>query len=307
MNIWRMKLRAGSHGEDLWPICRKRRVAVITHRLIKDTDLTHLDMGDLNKGVKTAIRKSIWRFAWEMQGGDEIYIGDSKSKSIIAHGYINCNIGKRAYRYSSKNPITETLRDRKPWRHEVPVKWDNNFVSFTYVDWAPRYTVSPFKLDSDTTNIENDKFLKNRNLPNESPYMREIAASKVHIDRLHAELSIQFSIWLERKYGIKTIRETNQIDLKFDYCKKNHMAELKICYGGNTRHAIREAIGQIFEYNNYPHRKSAEFWWLVLDHEPSDSDLTYISTLRNKYRIPLTLCWRNELSFKVFPSLPLNI
>jgi hypothetical protein len=72
MNIWRMKLRAGSHGEDMWPACRKRGVAVITHPPIYNTDLTKLNKSDLDAGVKTAARSSIWRFAWPFNAEFEI-------------------------------------------------------------------------------------------------------------------------------------------------------------------------------------------------------------------------------------------
>lgn len=93
MNIWRMKLRAGNYGEDIWPACRERGVAAITHPPIYNVDLTRLRKNDVDPEVKTAARTSIWRFAWDVRGGDVIYVGDSKSKSMIARGFVAAEPG----------------------------------------------------------------------------------------------------------------------------------------------------------------------------------------------------------------------
>jgi hypothetical protein len=93
VNMWRMKLRAGAYGDDMWPACRDRGVAVITHPPIYNTDLTKLVPGDLDPAVKTAARVSIFRFAWEIQGGDVILVGDSVSKMMIARGFVTSAAG----------------------------------------------------------------------------------------------------------------------------------------------------------------------------------------------------------------------
>lgn len=99
--------------------------------------------------------------------------------------------------------------------------------------------------------------------------------------------------------------EDRRIDVTFSCSGKSHLAELKICYGANTRHAIREALGQIFEYNYYPPYDETQSWWLVLDHIPSANDCEYISTLRQRYDFPLIISWPEGTEFKAYPSLPL--
>lgn len=86
MNIWRMELRAGNHGPDMWPLCHECGIAAIIYEAIYDTDLSHLTKSDLDPKVRSSARSSIFRFAWEMKGGDEILVGDSKSKCIVARG-----------------------------------------------------------------------------------------------------------------------------------------------------------------------------------------------------------------------------
>ena len=162
MNIWRMKLRAGNHGPDMWPICQSCGIAAITYEPIFKTNLTSLTKNEVDPAVKTAARTSIWRFAWDINGGDVIFIGDSVSQSMIAKGYVSCEPGKRAYRFNNRNPISEPSNSNVRWRHEVPVEWDTDFVPFQYKDKAPRYTVVPF--DPSWVRIE-EKLIAEANHP----------------------------------------------------------------------------------------------------------------------------------------------
>jgi hypothetical protein len=207
MNIWRMKLRAGSHGEDMWPACRKRGVAVITHPPIYNTDLTKLNKSDLDAGVKTAARSSIWLFAWDMQGGDIIFIGDSVSKSIIAKGYLTCKPGTRAYRYNSHDPVREQENLHAPWRHEVAVAWDDDFVPFGYKDGAPQHTVMRFDPTWTCASLGGTEDEGEAAFLTETAYLRKTRASEKNVLRLHAALSNRFRAWLKRRFQVTAIQE----------------------------------------------------------------------------------------------------
>lgn len=319
MNIWRMKLRAGDYGDDMWPLCKRRGIASMTHPPIYETDLTDLEKNDVDPDVKTAARSSIWRFAWDMKGGDVIFVGDSVSKSIIAKGYITSESGQRAYRYNNENAMKEPSNAAISWRHEVPVSWDEDFVPFRYIDGGPRITVMHFdptwaKEGSENTLESNDTQDIERlggNPPNddesfinESAYMRDTPASQKNVLRLHAALSNRFKAWLNNTHQIQAIQERKRIDLQFVHLDVAHLAELKICYGENTKHAIREGLGQILEYNHYPEQEAKGSWWLVLDCKPSTSDMQFVSTLIDAYHLPLTLAWSVEDGFELFPNSP---
>jgi len=140
----------------------------------------------------------------------------------------------------------------------------------------------------------------------EFAYQRETKASQKNIERLHVHLSNQFRVWLEKNFPAEAKQEVRGIDLVFACGLEKHIAEFKICYGEDTRHAIREALGQLFEYNHYPSYEEADTWWLVLDCEPTKPDRMFIETLRKKYGIPLTLAWRKGNEFKMFPYYPLQ-
>ena len=313
MNIWRMKMRAGKAakgGDDMWPLCRDRGIASFTHGPILNTDLTNIKKEDVNPAITGSARPSIFWFAWEIKGGDVIYVGDAATHSLIGRGTVVGEPGKRAYRYNAGQAIKEPSDPSTAWRHEVPVEWDLNFKPFFYKDPAPQNSVFPFKpsiVEDQDTNQEatdEDEVETSGALLNELAYQRETPASKKNIARLHVSLSNHFRLWLEREFAVKVAQEKQRIDLTFTTGSKRHLAELKICYCAGTRHAIREAIGQLFEYNYYPSYREADVWWLVLDCEPSQTDFKYISNLTHRYGIPLTLAWSTDDDFKVFPSLP---
>ncbi len=308
MNIWRMKLRAGSHGDSMWPACRERGIAAITYRAIYDTDLSRMTKLDLDPRVKGAGRSSMYRFAWEMKGGDEILVGDSISKQVIGRGYISSAPGERAYRYNARNPIREPQDPNVPWRHEVPVVWDKEFEPIAYRDGAPQNSVMHFnpgwrvESDGERPASSHDKEGEAGDFLNESAYMRETLASRRNVERLHAGLSNRFRAWLNREFSVHAKQEQNCVDLTFEHDGMSHLAELKICYGGRTRFAIREAIGQLLEYNHYPPRSEAESWWLVMDQAPEKPDRVYIDALRQRYALPLRLAWPMNATFESHPK-----
>jgi hypothetical protein len=293
VNIWRMKLRAGDYGDDMWPQCREQKIASMTHPPIFEMDLTRLKKREVPLEVKTAARTSIWRFAWDITSGDMILVGDSVGKSIIARGFVSGPIGERAYRYNDVDPIREPSNAAIAWRHEVPVTWDTDFVPFTYHDGAPRITVMHYESEwaptgpftDESTGAENASFL------NEGAYLRDTPAFQKNVKRLHASLSNTFRRWLAEHHGIVAVQEKNRVDIRFSSERHTHLAELKICYGSNTKAAIREALGQTFEYNVYPPRTASTSWLIVLDTKPNSEDLTYVNSLRDRFTLPITLVW----------------
>jgi len=302
-----MKLRAGDYGPDMLPSCQVRGIASMTHPPIYNTDLTHLAKKDVDREVKTAARSSIWRFAWDIQGGDIVFIGDSVSKSIIAKGYVRSTPGTRAYYYNDHDPMTEPGNPAIPWRHEIPVAWDNDFVPFPYRDGAGRITVMHYdprwaKNAGVFTKGTEGTDVREAELLNEQAYMRETQSSQKNVLRLHAALSNRFRSWIERRFGETAVQEQSGIDIHFTHDRVTHLAELKICYGANTRLAIREALGQVFEYNHYPPRQERQSWWIVLDCRPSKTDIEYVALLTEKYQLPLSLAWQVGTDFEVSPQ-----
>lgn len=126
-------------------------------------------------------------------------------------------------------------------------------------------------------------------------YPRATTSSIRYIEPKHDKLASDFNDWL-RKRGIKPIFEKNYVDAEFIANGEKHMVEAKVVHGLSTRHAIREALGQVIEYNLYPGRTEFSRWFILLDLEPTDEDIEFIETLRNRLGVDLHLIWQDATS-----------
>jgi len=306
-----MALRVGLAGENLWPLCRQHGVAAITYDPIDNTDLSTYGNAD---------RPAAWRqlsgsqpgsmnaFGWSIRGGDALYVRESGAGGLmVGLGTVKGEVGDRAYHFQASSPIREV--SGKQWHHLVNVDWDNSFVGFLYKDRSPNTTVlratqeerQQWNLASTITSHKNENLTDEElrtALLLESSYSRYTAPSLRLIVRLHAKLSNAFRAWMLATRGIIVKQEIDRIDCAFIEDGKRTMVEFKIAYEGNTRRAIREALGQILEYNFYPSRKLHQRWMLILDIPPSSDDLKYVWSLKAELKLPLIIGWPNETGFE---------
>ncbi len=137
----------------------------------------------------------------------------------------------------------------------------------------------------------------------EEVYPRATPASLKTIYPRHKELSNQFVDWLRRKGKTVVGQERKRVDVEFKdnayFCR----AELKVCYGVKTIHGIREALGQLLEYNYYGSRTPADQWYIVLDTTPAEADVAYLRKLALEKLLPLSLCWRLKDDFRAVLTL----
>lgn len=131
----------------------------------------------------------------------------------------------------------------------------------------------------------------------EDAYFREVGARLHTIVPLHNALSNAFAAWIRNKGFTKVRQEAFRVDAEFYDATDLHRAELKTCHGVGTTKAIREALGQLLEYNHHGLRPTARTWWIVLDRTPSKDDRTFIGVLREQRGLPLVLCWKTENGF----------
>jgi len=305
MAYWRMKLRAGTHGQDMWPACEKHLVAAITYNGVQNVDLAaysrkrHPSGWDQIRGG--AAKGSLSFFAWDMRGGDLVYIADALRKEIVGMGYAQAPIGQLAYHFDAGSPIVDSNGER--WCHLIDVDWDQAFVPFSYEHQrAPQHTVLVLNQDEIESfeRAAQEREHRHRGLTEEevqntillgTEYPRYTPAALRWIRCEHVALSNRFTVWLENTYGIRAAQEREQIDATFEVGSKRFLAEFKIAYLGNTKRAIREALGQILEYNHYPPRISHDQWLLILDTSPCEKDIIFLRRLREMLGLPLTLGW----------------
>ena len=153
---------------------------------------------------------------------------------------------------------------------------------------------------------------KNKSLENFSPrpgplaenaYPRATAAELRTIIPLHNKLSNRFAEWLKENGRQSVYQERGRVDLEYREESLLCRAELKVCYRVNTRHAIREALGQLLDYNLWGERVTADRWLIILNNKPTAEDVAFLGRLSSKHRMPLGIGWPNGRGFEL-RSLP---
>lgn len=139
----------------------------------------------------------------------------------------------------------------------------------------------------------------------EDGYVRESEKQRIRVQRKHNALSNALLNWLQGQGYSLVAREKNQIDFLFRRGNELCLFELKVCGIVGSTQRIREAIGQILEYNYFPNRKYAEKWAIILDQPPSSSDVMYLRKLKGKYKFPLSLGWQTRKTFVFAKGLDL--
>ncbi|MHA1882505.1 MAG: hypothetical protein ACTSUO_05615, partial [Candidatus Thorarchaeota archaeon] len=150
---------------------------------------------------------------------------------------------------------------------------------------------------------DSDSESENEIPPEASDYLRATRRMLRVIKPRHKRLSRKFAKWLADK-GYERIKvERNQIDVSFRDNGIRYMVEIKIVYKVSTKHAIREAIGQVLEYNYYEGRKPSDNWIILLDTEPTDDDIRYLKKIKKKHVLPLNLGWLEGSDFTFMQQL----
>ena len=131
----------------------------------------------------------------------------------------------------------------------------------------------------------------------EDSYYRESPARLQQIVPRHKKLANLFSAWLTKAGYKKIKKEVQFVDVEFYDGASLCRAELKTCYGATTTKAIREALGQLLEYNFFGNRPKAKKWFIVLDQKPSPDDLTFLRKVVS-LGLPISIHWLSGTTFQ---------
>lgn len=124
----------------------------------------------------------------------------------------------------------------------------------------------------------------------EEAYCRFTVAQMKVIRRMHNLLSNRFRTWLKKIGATEVTAELNSVDVECNIKAETYLFELKTMASQTPRLALRDAIGQILEYSFYPGRTRKNYLAIVLDAEPSQTEIEWISTL-NQFAPPIELLW----------------
>ena len=263
-------------------------------------------MGRVGPTQKASLR----RLAYEMTPGDVIYV--KQGPMIVDKGIVT-----GPYMFDSRFRLADP--GGTPWAHQLPVDWSRQFTPVRRLFGAEQLTVKPLSV-ADVEQIErvvaagaprgdgpagteNPDSTRAKPLI-EDEYYRESPARLKVIVPLHNKLSNDFCRWLEKEHKVKAAQEQQRVDIRFNLRNVSTLAELKVCFGVGTTRSIREALGQLLEYNHYPLRHTTDAWLIILDDKPSELDRQYIDVLRSKRSMPITIGWRNSAEFFFHPKWP---
>jgi hypothetical protein len=307
MTTWRMSFRVGNQGHEMWPECLRLGIAAIHYRCLDRTDLSRHPAGEpkeLWNKLKPTQRASLRRLAYEMKGGDVIYV--KQGPKIIDRGIVKGPRDQRAYQFDSTFRLIDPSGN--PWAHQVPVAWSSDFREVRLLLGAEQLCVKELSAPDVSlieTAIGRSSVRQHAGPPRETStdrliedaYYRETAARLKTIIPHHKRLSNCFREWLKRRHLIDSVREQDQVDVRFNVNGRSFLAELKVCFGVGTRKSIREALGQLLEYNHYPTRNTADVWMVVLDQQPSSNDRRFVHRLQHECSLPIVLGWQEKRGF----------
>lgn len=114
----------------------------------------------------------------------------------------------------------------------------------------------------------------------------KVKASDYIMTFQHNELSNAMVEYLKNN-GYQNVKaEDNYVDITCnDSSGKKIFFELKSVQ--TVKAAIREALGQLMEYNHYPNDNRADKLIIVTAHKPEKEDIQYLTGLRTIYKIPV--------------------
>ncbi|MGV9170698.1 MAG: hypothetical protein ACOC38_12250 [Promethearchaeia archaeon] len=136
----------------------------------------------------------------------------------------------------------------------------------------------------------------------EGSYWRLSPKKRREIEMKHNSMSNEFANWLKEQGYTSVRQEKDRVDTEFESGDNLCRAELKICGDGKPLWSIREAIGQLLEYNLYGHRSPADYWFIVLNEKPHKWDFDFVETMRDSYDLPVWLGWQEDHKFSLEKS-----
>lgn len=115
MTTWRMAFRCGTNGHEMWPACRRAKVAVIEY--------SPVDNIDLSKCPERKLRAA-WSKLWPAQ--QEAFLFDMKQDYVIIYvkegpWIVGKGLVVGGYFFDKKSRIKDPYG--VPWQHQHEVRW----------------------------------------------------------------------------------------------------------------------------------------------------------------------------------------
>ncbi len=129
---------------------------------------------------------------------------------------------------------------------------------------------------------------------------------EIIIDPLHKKIQNAIVEQLKDQYVHLYLESTQtqkqRVDIKgiLKGTEDWHYFEIKTY---SAKRSIREALGQILEYTNYPSANRAKKLFIVGPEKPDENDRAYMELLRNTYHIPIWFRWYSFEENKLYNGI----
>lgn len=131
--------------------------------------------------------------------------------------------------------------------------------------------------------------------------IRHVEESTKEVDAHHQkmQLGIMSSLRAEGYTGI--VAEEDHVDIRATKQASLHFFEVKTY--DTAKACIREALGQLLEYNHYPKNKRADEMFIVGPNKTTQEDNDYLNYLRENYNIRVYYRWYDEKSGHLYEDV----
>lgn len=246
---------------------------------------------------------------WNASDSNEYIYNISFSISVGGHAYIELSCRDDDTRLGHIVAIKELLEaNGKDFEKKKTAKWRCDYPSdIPYLDALEEFILNEKPIVDNyvlahpecgmpiADKALDDKFVKT--LPNYKEFKEVVLKTKKtgavvvkaseHIMRFqHNQLSNELVTYLKNNGYNSVVTDEDFVDIKaVDSGGKQVFFELKTAT--KVRIAIRQALGQLLEYNHYYDCGNADKLIIVTESEASEQDVQYLAKLRESYKIPV--------------------
>lgn len=126
---------------------------------------------------------------------------------------------------------------------------------------------------------------------------RHIEETTIDVEARHQKMQIGIMSCLKEEGYTDIVAEESHVDIRATKKGIPHFFEVKTY--DTAKACIREALGQILEYNHYPKNRRAADMFIVGPNMITSEDNDYLKYLRDNYKIRVFYRWYNEKSNKL--------
>lgn len=148
-----------------------------------------------------------------------------------------------------------------------------------------RYTLVDYKEDFHFEKIPH-LHIKGKETINTKSIYRTIEGGTTEVSARHKIIQKRVKLFLDKTKLYSKVRF--EVDCKDIYAiRKDGINEIYEIKTYNAKRCIREALGQLLEYNHYPKRESSDILFIVGEDPLDIEDKQYLSFLRETYNLPI--------------------